>query len=486
MPDTNLLIRIEKAMGTNYEYDVFISYSSKDADWVRNTLLPRLENANLNVCIDKDDFPIGQVFTKTIEKAVEQSRYVLIIMTSDYFQSKWTQYEVSLILTGDPMGENQKIVPLLLKPCEMPLSVRRYTYGDFQNPDEKAWGKLLSQLCIIKTDAHTVLETPLPVKNEGLTALTEPELKQALQTAISYFKTSFNEASERSNLLSRYKYMHDLFQQLEDECRQLYVFGKYLGEMEESWEDIERIEPKLEPIIEELNSIACAPPFTSGNFLWVVKLDRVGGEVRSAVEQRDVSQFNAATRRIQELLNREPSRINTRLVETARTLPLTIVLKALFEVRDSLPSLVSGSAADRQSQEFGRGIDDLDQLNQKLKFLVGVHDTLQEIDNELKRADALLVNGHDEINELWNDLHPNLKAICDDCAEDWAVKLAKAGAELQNVLAAASPPPQIKRLFRAFQSQANRSFNQVDGSLLKLCVELESFNKQISSLLRMT
>ena len=36
----------------DFKYDVFISYSHKDEEWVRNVLLPTLEKQGLKVCID--------------------------------------------------------------------------------------------------------------------------------------------------------------------------------------------------------------------------------------------------------------------------------------------------------------------------------------------------------------------------------------------------------------------------------------------------
>ncbi len=44
---------------TAFTYDVFISYSHKDSEWVLRTLLPRLEQARLKVCVDKRDFRAG-------------------------------------------------------------------------------------------------------------------------------------------------------------------------------------------------------------------------------------------------------------------------------------------------------------------------------------------------------------------------------------------------------------------------------------------
>ncbi|TEU19311.1 MAG: hypothetical protein E3J21_04170 [Anaerolineales bacterium] len=44
---------------TEYQYDVFISYSHTDKEWVHGWLLPRLETADLQVCIDFRDFDVG-------------------------------------------------------------------------------------------------------------------------------------------------------------------------------------------------------------------------------------------------------------------------------------------------------------------------------------------------------------------------------------------------------------------------------------------
>jgi hypothetical protein len=40
-------------------YDVFISYSHRNKDWVRGWLVPQLKNAGLKVCIDHESFEPG-------------------------------------------------------------------------------------------------------------------------------------------------------------------------------------------------------------------------------------------------------------------------------------------------------------------------------------------------------------------------------------------------------------------------------------------
>ena len=58
----------------NYKYDVFISYSRADWEWVWNKLVPRLEQTGLRVCIDDRNFIIGLPILKNIEQAVENSQ----------------------------------------------------------------------------------------------------------------------------------------------------------------------------------------------------------------------------------------------------------------------------------------------------------------------------------------------------------------------------------------------------------------------------
>jgi hypothetical protein len=45
---------------TEFKYDVFISYSSANKDWVHKDLLTALEKTGLKVCIDFRDFKAGK------------------------------------------------------------------------------------------------------------------------------------------------------------------------------------------------------------------------------------------------------------------------------------------------------------------------------------------------------------------------------------------------------------------------------------------
>ncbi len=117
-------------------YDAFISYSHKDGDWVQHTLLPPLERAGLRICIDERDFEVGAPSVVNMENAVERSRKTLLVLTPAWVASEWTAFESLLIQTKDPIGRARRILPLLVKRCQLPDRLAIFTYLDLTKPAE--------------------------------------------------------------------------------------------------------------------------------------------------------------------------------------------------------------------------------------------------------------------------------------------------------------------------------------------------------------
>lgn len=69
---------------------VFISYSHKDEDWVKNWLLQRLEAQGIATYIDYRDFEIGVPSLINMERAVEQCAKTLLVFTPHWVNSEWT------------------------------------------------------------------------------------------------------------------------------------------------------------------------------------------------------------------------------------------------------------------------------------------------------------------------------------------------------------------------------------------------------------
>jgi tetratricopeptide (TPR) repeat protein len=129
-----------------FAYDVFISYSSKDAVWVRGELLSRLEAYGFRVCLDRRDFVPGAPSVTEMERAVETSRHTLLVLTPSYLQSGWTEFESLMLQTRDPANQQRSLIPLLKEPCEVPLRVRYLTAVDFTDPHDQDWSRLFGAL----------------------------------------------------------------------------------------------------------------------------------------------------------------------------------------------------------------------------------------------------------------------------------------------------------------------------------------------------
>ncbi|MBE0683305.1 MAG: toll/interleukin-1 receptor domain-containing protein [Anaerolineales bacterium] len=155
---------------TEFKYDVFISYSHKDEEWVVDTLLSALENAGLKVCIDFRDFVPGKPSRHNMRDACKESKYTVLVMTPAWMASEWTSFEGLLTFLHDPANKHLRTVPILFEKCDIPEDIQIFTYVDFLRKDREAiaWKQLFTALG--KPNAPipgTPIKEPEPKTPEG-------------------------------------------------------------------------------------------------------------------------------------------------------------------------------------------------------------------------------------------------------------------------------------------------------------------------------
>ncbi len=111
-------------------YDVFVSYSHVDSEWVWTWLVPRLKAKRLTVYTDRDSFDIGVPSLINMENAVAASRHTLLVLTPAYVDSEWAIFEQILTQTQDPIGLRHRTLPVLREPCQLPPRIAMLTYVD--------------------------------------------------------------------------------------------------------------------------------------------------------------------------------------------------------------------------------------------------------------------------------------------------------------------------------------------------------------------
>ncbi len=124
-------------------FDIFISYSSKDGDWVHNTLKQRLLKHGFKVLTDKE-FKGGSMSIMEISNSIENTRRTVAVMTPNFFSSDWTKLETAMAQTLDPGASQRKLVPILKEDCNIPLRLKVLHYRDLRTDQE--WEQLIEDL----------------------------------------------------------------------------------------------------------------------------------------------------------------------------------------------------------------------------------------------------------------------------------------------------------------------------------------------------
>ncbi|GFO48821.1 protein toll [Plakobranchus ocellatus] len=93
-------IQLDKTDAGSKAFDAFISYSSKDDEFVAGTLVPALEAANngYRICVHYRDFPVGRTITDTICRAIECSSRTILLLTQNFLKSEWCRFEFQVHL----------------------------------------------------------------------------------------------------------------------------------------------------------------------------------------------------------------------------------------------------------------------------------------------------------------------------------------------------------------------------------------------------
>lgn len=90
--------------------DIFISHSSKDKPSVVRKLVVELRSMNFDVWLDEDVILCGDNILSEIEKGIQNSLCVVLVLTPAFFESNWTSLELGLARGQE---DHANIIPIL-------------------------------------------------------------------------------------------------------------------------------------------------------------------------------------------------------------------------------------------------------------------------------------------------------------------------------------------------------------------------------------
>lgn len=130
-------------MGEGFGYDVFISHSSKDKGVARD-LAGRLRDDGLRVWLDEWVIRPGDMIGQQIERGLEGSRTLVLLMSEHAFASDWVGLERHTLIFRDPTNAERRFLPVLIADCRIPDMIAQFAYVDWRGRSGEGYAGIRS------------------------------------------------------------------------------------------------------------------------------------------------------------------------------------------------------------------------------------------------------------------------------------------------------------------------------------------------------
>ena len=243
--------------------DVFISYSHTEDDekWVVEKLEPFLVQNGCRVCRD-DQIPPGDDYQQWLCDHIAASRHVLVVLTKASVKSRYVRIELDRVVNEDPEGNKSKLVPILLKDCEVPAHIvpsfiERINLT-IPDPDAGAADDQADR-GRARAGAPRWRATGVRPSHPGghSVVLASPEG----QKLVADFQAKLSTACDLIDQIEEFKKLHDGLHKLTDRCQLVGRQVKQLSCGDGAWEEFAEQGRELARDLEDLVSAAQESPF---------------------------------------------------------------------------------------------------------------------------------------------------------------------------------------------------------------------------------
>ena len=155
--------------------EVFISYSTKDTD-IANALLEVLESYGLNCWMAPRNIPKGAQWAEEIDKAIQNARVFVVIISSHSVESKQVPKEIALAVTAC-----ESIYPFRIDDTGL-QGTFRYYLSDYQFTDATSDAK--QKMTELAETICSSLGKPIPKKEPEKKAISEEKPEPSVSSAL--------------------------------------------------------------------------------------------------------------------------------------------------------------------------------------------------------------------------------------------------------------------------------------------------------------
>lgn len=468
---------------SRFEYDVFVSYSHRDTEWVTGQLVPRLKAAGLRVFIDYEELLPGQHLTSILVRSIKQSRHVAVVLSQSWCKSAWCNRELLVELFSDSRLLRQRLVPLMIEDCagKVPLELQSIIHCDLigDAPPESSWQSLLLAL------------------SGGLVDLVQ--IDDAVKTALFTCHDAVAQASNAIRKLNEFKKSHESVHRTDEAINLIAQFWRATnrpdggGRANRATNQEELVWGALDGMCGSSLASALQIVVKRGTdavhdgtaSVWRDQLSVVVGDVIRAVRSRSPGALNAGLSVAQTVLAKTLAGLNQMIVGAAEQLPLDNLIARLTETAESLRQPKLGYSLSLRLLE--REIEHVSELRERLARLVLGHRILQDQCDLMSNVTPMSWrSGHDyQIHSRLAQLAWRIFAKQKYSEDDWARQIVLAGQgftqeNLPNGVNEIEIVLNARERFRQYQSTLQFQFLIVDDLLLSFCdSELAPFGRQL-------
>ncbi len=141
---------------------IFLSHNHNDKPFVRK-LAADLTAAGVKVWLDEAEIKIGDSLIRKISSGIYEMDYLGVVLSPDSVTSPWVQEELEQALHIQISEAYVKVLPILLRDCEMPGFLLDRVYADFR--DENNYREALAKVIDSINKRYAKLKQSIP-KNE--------------------------------------------------------------------------------------------------------------------------------------------------------------------------------------------------------------------------------------------------------------------------------------------------------------------------------
>ena len=112
----------------------FLSHSSRDSVFVRR-LASDLAGHGVSVWIAEACIGIGDSLIDKISIGLEESDYVIAIISSNSNESEWVRKELHLAMNQEINSQKVRVIPVVIDDCKLPYFLTDKVYADFRSDE---------------------------------------------------------------------------------------------------------------------------------------------------------------------------------------------------------------------------------------------------------------------------------------------------------------------------------------------------------------